>query len=132
MSQVYPGLQRIIDVLKQIDNSPTSSCGFDMVNVYDSRKLSDHPCGTACCIGGWAELKLREERNSSEEDFYGMAFMSLMDYCSVPEEIADAICYPDLKLTGITLEQAIKCLEHCRDTGEVDWQRAMESDVSLN
>lgn len=116
---VHIGLQKIIEHLKNLDNSEKSACGFDMSRDSTYAVSTAHPCGTACCIGGHAALILKMPTLSPE------AALTLL--CDIPHTTADELCWPPTKvlpigyMTEITLEEAVNVLEHCRDTGEVDW-----------
>jgi hypothetical protein len=115
----YPQVQVIIDILSRIDNSASSKLAFDM-SVGNPKSGSWHKCGTACCIGGWANraLYLLEEKTYSIET-------ALCRLTGIPREDSDAICYPEgVDWDSISLKVALKCLGHYRDTGEVLWRRA--------
>lgn len=143
----FPKVQIMIDILKGVDNTPTSKVGFDMKTATPLEKASEiHPCGTACCIGGWAMLHmaneskmewkewLKEFKNTDLRDiideteqhvpFYAATFMVL---CDVDVDTAKDVTYRTcFDFRHITLEVAIECLEHLRDTGVVDYSRALE------
>lgn len=121
MTKVHPKLQIMIDYLENLDDSPNSKCGFDM-NYEHECTYTSHPCGTACCIGGHAEKILGE--------YYSEVSFALSKLCDIPRKTASKICWPGSRVKcpeayEATLEQAIKLLEICRDTGEVDWPSAM-------
>lgn len=116
---IYPHLQIIIGHLRRIDNSEKSKLGFDMNWEYQNRMDSTHPCGSACCIGGHASTLLDNPTFDIIDD--------LAELCNIPQEISRKICWP----TGhydATLEEAIEVLEHCRDTGLVDWDAVRDAD----
>ncbi len=119
---VYPGLQVIIDHLKKIDNSEKSLLGFDMNLSHQSALSTDHPCGSACCIGGHAAMLLKRP-----EMLIGDALAKL---CSIPRSVATKLCWPDCGHPGYyaPLEDAVEMLEHCRDTGETLWHTEDEDD----
>jgi len=83
-------LADFLDVLDN-DNVAEGGIGFDMKNTYRSRLSTKHPCGSACCIGGWAA---RAEMLSSENSPIGIlgAIMSLRP--NVTRRQADRICLP--------------------------------------
>ena len=117
---VYPGLQRIIDHLKQMDDSEDSILGFDMNLEYNNRNDSHHSCGSACCIGGHAEYILGPNPDWELHEF-------LRELCEIPDFIANELCWAEatdtyVDMSEITLAQALLTLENCRDTGEVNWQ----------
>ena len=121
-------LNELIEVLRQIDDSPTSECGFSMNVTAHNRMVASHPCGTACCIGGWAWLALtdRRPRYANNPDTL------LEDLLSISQEDSEKIAYPQDVYGNssagwrATPNQAAALLEHFRDTGEVDWALAME------
>jgi hypothetical protein len=111
---IHSGVQKIIDVLKHVDNSETSKLGFDMNYESSACEGTEHPCGSACCIGGHAAFALG--------DPYMSISQALSDLCTIPHDDAYDICWPDgINYEEITLEQAISMLENYRDTGEIDW-----------
>jgi hypothetical protein len=114
---VYPKLQTIIEVLKHIDNSENSKLGFDMNREYTARTKTEHPCGSACCIGGHAAAILGDGAWDIVE--------SLCQLCDIPHHISNQLCWPGFThfedYRDISLDMAIKVLEYCRDYGVVDW-----------
>lgn len=52
-------LNDVIALMKMVDNDngPQGKVGFDMKYACPDHGIhSGHPCGTACCIGGWVRL----------------------------------------------------------------------------
>jgi hypothetical protein len=91
---------------------------------YKNRDLSQHDCGSACCIGGWVQYHNRNTRKMDVEN----AVLSISPEGTSWEEI-HALCYPnDLDNDGwnATPQQAARAVEILRDTGECDWDRALE------
>jgi hypothetical protein len=95
----------------------------DIISWDDDDRAIKHDCGTAACIGGYCGLlmgqSVDETRNNSirpyrewlgisEEEVYLLFFAH---GCATPFE-------------KITAEQAVKVLEHLRDTGVVYWGAA--------
>ena len=113
----HPKLQIMIDHLKNLDNSETSEMGFDMNYGQRERDATQHPCGSACCIGGHAAVLLKKEKMEISD--------ALQELCDIPHETAYKICWPpahdEKNHYEAPLEVAIAVLEHCRDTGEVMW-----------
>lgn len=118
-------LNDLIELLGNINNSETSEMGFDMERYAATANLSCHPCGSACCIGGWVQytngLSVRVT----------LALMTLDENMTFQE--AEDICYPPLaeECTGFDgwsaePRHAIKLLKHYQKTGEVDWAYAMD------
>jgi hypothetical protein len=108
--------------LKSLKNTPSSKLGFDMGVPYVTRDFSNHPCGSACCIGGWVQHLNPETREMSLEE----AVMSISpDGVSYKE--AERLCYPDSEVSAwkATPQQAARAVEILRDTGKCDWDRAM-------
>jgi len=119
----HPGVQKLIDHLEHLDNSPQSECGFDMNYQADNREHSNHCCGSACCIGGHAALLLEDENLSPET--------ALSRLCEIPEEDADRLCWPGsgeshVEYKWVSLHDALGVLRNYRDTGEVDWQEVAD------
>ena len=118
----HPGVQKIIDHLEHLDNSPQSKCGFDMNHEADHRDHSNHDCGSACCIGGHAALLLGDEELSPEAAMYIL--------CDIPSEDACNLCWPGRKshveYKWVSLDDALGVLRNYRDTGEVDWQEVAD------
>ncbi len=119
---VYPGLQIIIDHLRNLDDSEKSPLGFDMNYDHMNTKAAEHPCGSACCIGGHAAMLLKRPVMGISE--------ALAELCSIPYVIARKICWPDCgsHYYDASLQDAITMLEHCRDTGETLWRTDDEDD----
>lgn len=116
-------LTELAEFLKNMDNdSPRRKLGFDMGVSYIDRDGTNHPCGSACCIGGWVQFHNKATRHMWVED-------ALMTICpdGTLEGEAYKLCYPD----GIraawkaTPQQAARAVEILRDTGKCDWDRAM-------
>ena len=113
----------LVDTIRNIDNSATSRRGFHMSYSAENADTSDHPCGTACCIGGWASVLTGFHAARPGKALMDMAGISFVD--------AGSICYPDdsgfSERSGwdATPEQAVSLLLHYRETGIVDWDRAM-------
>lgn len=121
----HPGIQKIIDVLNNIDDSVESQMGFDMCHWYADRAESRHPCGTACCIAGWAHASLGGYTTQS-------SFDAFIEFCSLQKVSMNTINHltmPKINMTVLTLPMAIKVLEIFRDTGEVQWDGVYHSMV---
>ncbi len=105
--------------------------GFDMNRDYIGRELTSHPCGTACCIGGWVQTLNPEVRKYAIADAV---------YSISPKEFdireATALCYPD-QADGETDNEddmyryyyapalmAAYAVKIFRETGKADWAEA--------
>lgn len=119
-----PSLNNLTDLaelLRSINNEDDAELGFDMSLVYSERKSTDHPCGSACCIGGWVQACNPETREGSIED----AVQTIAPEISL-EEI-ERLCFPDEDEAWIaTPEDAARAVEILRDTGKCDWHDAMD------
>lgn len=115
----YPQVQIIIDILSRVDNSAKSKLAFDMKRPYPSP--SEHPCGTACCIGGWASRAMQLVYNKPPVHIS----YALAELTDIPKQEAHDICFPvDLDYESISRDVAVKMLRHYRDTGKIDWKKA--------
>jgi len=121
------GLNRLIDVLKAVNDSEYSILGFDMNIGYKNRNRTAHDCGSACCIGGWCQKMLIDDGMNAEDvvnrDLEG-AFQKITgsDY-----DTADAVCWPEYcPAYRASLPAAIHMLEYLRDSHIVNWQSAID------
>jgi len=106
------------------DNSPRRKMGFDMQYMYDNRHISSHPCGSACCIGGWVQYRNKDTRDLEVE----YAVRSISPEGTSLSEIYK-LCYPSEEYSeawSATPQQAAKAVEILRDTGKCDWEEAMK------
>lgn len=111
-------MNQLIEHLRNLDNSAESKLGFDMEKWYGTRDETDHECGTACCICGHAQYLAMLEL---------LPYSCFSDWLDIPNTDAAAITVPDEDIGAYDASpaQAVKLLEHYRDTGVVDWQQAM-------
>ena len=114
----YPQVQIIIDILSRVDNSAKSKLAFDMNTPYE-RMHTDHKCGSACCIGGWAHRTMK----LVYDDKCPSIQTALSRLTGIPSEDAYAICFPNCDHDTVSLQVALKTLEHYRDTGKIDYKR---------
>jgi hypothetical protein len=56
-------LTELAEKLKSIGDD--AEVGFDMYHGYASRDATGHPCGSACCIGGWVQCCNPDTRTMS-------------------------------------------------------------------
>ena len=120
-------IQKMIDTFKRLHHAPLPEHpdkGFNMSGPHFAvREFSQHGCGTAACILGWQKQldiflgikgscfdcssyasKLYTPRPENGCKYY---------YCDRPEKF--------------TLEAAITVLERLLETGEVDWNYAIDN-----
>lgn len=115
-------LNKLINEIRAIDNSPSSEMGFDMSEWFHGAGWSDHPCGTACCIQGHAQILFGNPRDlpgSSWSTWFGMDTVEWTRITVPPTEILDRP-YMDIKP-----HHAVALLKNFRDTGEVNWPLAL-------
>jgi len=115
-------LTDLAEFLKKFDNdSLRRKLGFDMTRSYNDRRDSLHPCGSACCIGGWVQYHNKDTRRMTVEE----AVLSISPEGTSQIEVLN-LCYPnDLYGWDSTPQQAARAVEILRDTGKCDWDRAL-------
>ena len=115
----YPQVQIIIDILSRIDDSPKSKLGFDMSSTYRFPG-SYHKCGSACCIGGWAQRAM----DLIYGDYPESISNALSDLVNIPIEEAKAICFPLVDHSTVSFKVALRMLRQYRNTGKIDYIQA--------
>lgn len=116
-------LTDLANALRGLDNyDPKDGLGFDMKFGYHNRHVSDHPCGSACCIGGWVQHHNSNTRSMA----LAHAVQTLAPELSYHE--VERLCYPTWSSSAwdATPEQAARAVEILRDTGKCDWYEAMK------
>ena len=116
-------LTELADLLRDLDNDkPIDGIGFDMTTDRWDMENSNHPCGSACCIGGWVQLCNPDTRTMR----LASAVQTIAPNVSYEE--LDYLCYPmdDSLAWSATPQQAARAVEILRDTGKCDWDRAMQ------
>lgn len=117
-------LTELAEFLKKMRNNRSDrKLGFDMQYSYNNSELTDHPCGSAMCIGGWVQKFNKETRGMGVTD----AVMTICPRDTHWGEVEN-LCYPGgSRHNGwnATPQQAARAVEILRDTGECDWDRAM-------
>lgn len=111
-------LNDLIELLEEIDDSQDSDLGFDMQYEYRHSTSTGHPCGSACCIGGWVQVCNPETRALSIEN----ALKTIApDY---DLETLHQVCYPPSGSFGwcVTSKQAADVLRDLIDNGKVSWE----------
>lgn len=108
-------LAQFLRILPDNDDADAAA-GFDMRASRFSED-TNHPCGTAACIGGWVRYINRDSRQ----------LVRSVEALGVPYLDADQLCFPpsDHPAWDATPEQAARCVEILRDEEVVDWDRAM-------
>ena len=115
-------LTDLAEFLKGFDNdSRHRKLGFDMGTSYHYRNDSGHPCGSACCIGGWVQKHNKGTRGMEVE-------MAVLTICPEGTKYSEVykLCYPfEMNVWSATPKQAARAVEILRDTGKCDWDRAL-------
>lgn len=121
-------LTELAEFLKSMNNHhPRRKLGFDMQWGYCNNNMTDHPCGTAMCIGGWVQHHNKGTRCLGVRDAVMTICPEGTDWHQVEE-----LCFPYNSNNGkhnaynATPQQAARAIEILRDTGFCDWDRAME------
>lgn len=115
-------LTELAEFLKKFDNSsPRRKLGFDMARTYAARHDAPHPCGSACCIGGWVQYHNKDTRKMIVDD----AVMTITP-AGIDELEIHRLCFPTDNGWDATPQQAARAVEILRDTGHCNWERAME------
>ena len=96
-------------------------------------------CGTTACIAGHLERLYPDEfldfvkkapkpadRIMAKTYFSFVQKMLELKSFGDAEFLCDPAAYANFDLGGITRTEAISCLKHFRETGKVDWLRAIE------
>ena len=112
-------LTDLAEKLKSIGGD--TEIGFDMHHGYASRRATHHPCGSACCIGGWVQYCNPDTRKMK------LAYAVQTIAPDVDFDELDMLCFPleESSVWEATPQQAARAVEILRDTGKCDWDRAM-------
>lgn len=129
-------LQEVADFLKTMDNSKDAQTGFDMLCSHPSQ-TTRHPCGSACCIGGWInyvngthyslahavqQLTTKVDKGVQYEEAHELCFMKRgVADMGLPDRI-EAI---ENRMVSVTPQQAARAIEILLETGACDWDRAI-------
>lgn len=117
-------MEAFIDYLRNLP----PDIGFDMKHDAQNRLYSSHPCGSACCLGGHAQLFLNQ---GSYIDSGNSISKALAEVTGIAYGEAANLCFPDEDswAWNATVEDAIATLEHiAQHPKEVpQWKRAPSS-----
>lgn len=128
---------KLVLTLETLDNSPDSDLGFDMYYGISDAAETDHQCGTAACIGGFAAYILNPDYLNHDSAL--LPADALIKLTGIENRDAFEICYPtsfdpEMRRHFVqpdpyeaTPKQAVSLLKHYRATAFVDWDLAMES-----
>lgn len=116
-------LKNLTDLAERLKSiGEDTKIGFDMLHGYASRDASGHPCGSACCIGGWVQ-----HCNPDTRDLTLIEAVETITPWDIESEEVEDLCYPvDVSSAWkASPQQAARAVEILRDTGRCDWDRAM-------
>jgi hypothetical protein len=126
MKPTIKTLPELVQFLRNLPDEGTEFdgeiIGFDMFETASSRQDTAHPCGSACCIGGWAMLLTDQMQADSMVDV-----LQGMDPLLSSHELF-RLCFPR-HVTGAyeaTAKQGARALEILIETGTCDWGRALQ------
>jgi hypothetical protein len=93
--------------------------GFDMVQDLSSAGRSNHPCGTACCIGGWVQHLNPQLRSLSLE-------RSVCDVSSLSYSAAESLCYSGNALQqSVTPQQGAQAIRNALEFDDPKWNEVL-------
>ena len=110
-------LLKLADAIESADQSENSRFAFDMECFYVERDVTDHPCGTAACIQGWAQHI--DPDSESWSDFYDSS-TCFANWACIENWQADEICTPD-RFYLMKQHHAVEMLRRFVRIGEVVW-----------
>jgi hypothetical protein len=84
-------------------------------------RMDEWRCGTAACIGGWAEFLILGSLNDMRVRISDVGAL-----LGLSEDQSDELFHPPLRMDwrDITIPQAVAVLDHLLATGEVSWDVA--------
>jgi hypothetical protein len=107
-------LEEIADMLDgMIHRDPEADVGFDMRRTHGERRSSNHPCGTACCIGGWVQHLNPHTRGQ------GVAG-AVMDVSGMSSATAYKLCYGVMS-DNITPQQGAQAIRNALNYNDPRW-----------
>lgn len=113
-------MERLIDAVRNGLPAPGGTTyGFDMGKWYP-----DEGCGSACCIGGHAEILFNQPSIPGLADEIGVDHLEWRSLC-FPDRVYDADGDIIDDPYTATVAQGVRALEILRDTGRTNWLRAM-------
>ena len=122
-----------IDNLKLLRDTIANSQAFDMgdwphIDKSDAEYIAGgHYCGTPVCIGGHGEALIRV--SGERPDDSSISVKDVGGWLGLSGKKFNALFFPrredaGIDMLDITQAQAIRCLDHLIETGEVDWRAA--------
>ena len=110
-------LLKLADAIESADQSENSRFAFDMECFYVERDVTDHPCGTAACIQGWAQ----HTDPDNHSWLYSLdTFTCFAIWAGIEKWQAEEICAPH-RFYLMEQEHAVEMLRRFVRIGEVAW-----------
>lgn len=123
------------DQIQHIPPSRFDMAAWSTVKADDATATLDqmrHNCGTAACIGGWAETlfvasqpedRIGEADDELVHEALGITLEQANDLFFPYQQLRDADMETDYN--SLTQRQAVEVLDHLIATDSVDWPRAI-------
>jgi hypothetical protein len=93
--------------------------GFDMSHDLFGATTSLHPCGTACCIGGWVHHLNPNLKSLSLER--GVCAVSSLSY-----NTAESLCYSGIALhQSVTPQQGAQAIRNAIEFNNPRWNEVL-------
>lgn len=142
-------IQKVIDLISKDDGTHFRMAGYVMhVDSKEDHQETDAPekfieCSTAFCLAGYANLLRMEEEGESPKLVTGKTFYEQFASSAAAAEWLgiNKMFYESLFLMNggyqrdsfdsqpakVRRQAAINVLSHLRDTGEIDWHKAIKN-----
>lgn len=117
--------KNILKVADAIEQHSIPDLGFNMARARDTASaefpdMSGHQCRTVSCIKGWAEALSQAEVSGGRRGDDGYHYLGLSNHVGMALFLPVRWC-----LGTYTPAQAVRCLRHLAETGEVRWDLAL-------
>lgn len=111
-------LEEIADMLDEMDNSsPDLIMGFDMST--DNPGSTTHPCGSACCIGGWVQYLHPQLRDKT-------LVGAVMAVSNLDNSTAYHLCWDDRALySGTSPQDGAQAIRNAVKFGDPKWDEIL-------
>jgi hypothetical protein len=114
-------LEELAVILDGLDNDdPNLELGFDMA-FYKPTDETTHPCGSACCIGGWANLLKKDTFNDNSEIEEVLMSISNLEY-----KTANNLCFNMNAMDrNPTPQQGAQAIRNAIEFGDPKWEELL-------
>jgi hypothetical protein len=113
-------LRKIADMLHGMQHEdPAADVGFDMSCELLDSEFSKHPCGTACCIGGWVQHLNPHLRDVD-------MVKAVQDVSMLSRAAAYELCWGRTSRT-ITPQQGAHAIRNAITYGDPGWAEVLAS-----